>query len=212
MGVLMPTSGMATFTEQHMEDKAADARRLSDLDLAQLVSEIGRDCMSFAKFCTRYRPYITEARDRFKQPGRRVPVEGNPTWGKFISQTFGVTDRYVRLLLQEPSRPKRKSAPSQSPSASATSNLTETQQSIVEQVENHDGTRQVSLLLTDRQFERLKQAEKGLRPLLKARDRWTAADTYYEAIVAYAIYRDLNLDSENDTTETEEAGNEKATA
>ena len=30
MGVLMPASGMATFTHEHMEDKAADARRLSN--------------------------------------------------------------------------------------------------------------------------------------------------------------------------------------
>jgi hypothetical protein len=25
-------------------------------------------------------PYLREARDRFSQPGRRVPVAGNPTW------------------------------------------------------------------------------------------------------------------------------------
>ena len=210
--VLMPVSGMATFTLGNVADKAGDAKVRSDLDLAQIVSGIGQTSRRFSEFCTIYRPYILEARDRFKQKSRRVPVEGNPTWTEFVKQTFGVTVRYVRLLLQEHSRPDRKSATSKSPSASATSNLTGTERSTAEEIDNHDGTHLIALYLEDKKYNRLKRAEEGLRPLLKTRDRWTATDTYYEAIVAYAICQDVNLDGENHTTETEEAGNEKATA
>ncbi len=52
---------------------------------------------------------VREARERFSQPGRRLPIEGKPTWGTWTKNTLGVTDRYVRQLLSGgASKPKPK--------------------------------------------------------------------------------------------------------
>jgi hypothetical protein len=45
--------------------------------------------------------YIAEARKRFAQPGRRVPVAGKPTWCEWIETNLGISDRHVRRLLAE---------------------------------------------------------------------------------------------------------------
>lgn len=48
-------------------------------------------------------PYLREARRRWAQPGRRVPVPGRPTWTQWITQNLHVTPRRVQQLLSEPS-------------------------------------------------------------------------------------------------------------
>src|SRR5271169_5593166 len=55
------------------EDKAQHARSLSDADLLARVEDNFRNWRENL-------PYLREARDRFAQPGRRVPVPGTPTW------------------------------------------------------------------------------------------------------------------------------------
>ena len=47
-------------------------------------------------------PYLREARERFAQQGRRVPVPGKPTWREWIEQNLGVTVRRVNQLLRMP--------------------------------------------------------------------------------------------------------------
>jgi site-specific DNA-adenine methylase len=44
-------------------------------------------------------PYLAEARRRFAQPGRRVPVPGRPTWGEWVRENLGISDRHARRLL-----------------------------------------------------------------------------------------------------------------
>ena len=51
-------------------------------------------------------PYLMEARERFGQPGRRVPVKGNPTWTEFCEEQLGVGVRNVQKLLAEGKNPK----------------------------------------------------------------------------------------------------------
>jgi hypothetical protein len=46
--------------------------------------------------------YIREARNRFAQPGRRVPIAGRPTFTQWIKQNLGISDRHVRRLLAAP--------------------------------------------------------------------------------------------------------------
>lgn len=64
-------------------------------------------------------PYLREARARYAHPGRRVPVSGEPTFGEWIRQNLGVSDRHVRRLLaavKEPtdfSRGESEQAPKQ---------------------------------------------------------------------------------------------------
>lgn len=48
-------------------------------------------------------PYLREARRRWAQPGRRVPVPGRPSWSEWITQGLHVTPRRVQQLLSEPS-------------------------------------------------------------------------------------------------------------
>lgn len=47
-------------------------------------------------------PFLREARRRWAQPGRRVPVPGRPTWTQWITQNLHVTPRRVQQLLREP--------------------------------------------------------------------------------------------------------------
>lgn len=48
-------------------------------------------------------PYLREARRRWAQPGRQVPVPGRPCWSEWIKQNLHVSPRRVQQLLSEPS-------------------------------------------------------------------------------------------------------------
>jgi hypothetical protein len=44
---------------------------------------------------------FTEARTMFAAQGRRVPVEGKPTWNEWLKQNLPCSDRYVRKILAD---------------------------------------------------------------------------------------------------------------
>lgn len=71
-------------------------KTLSD---AELVDK----CVQGFKKLRELIPYLREARRRWAQPGRRVPVPGRPTWTQWITQNLHVTPRRVQQLLSEPS-------------------------------------------------------------------------------------------------------------
>jgi hypothetical protein len=72
------------------------ARTLSD---AELVDR----CIQGFRRLRELIPYLREARRRWAQPGRRVPVPGRPCWTEWITQNLRVTPRRVQQLLNEPS-------------------------------------------------------------------------------------------------------------
>ena len=78
-------------------DKAAHAASLTDQQLVEHVQSklrpVGQTLMSNIA-------YIREARNRFAQPGRRVPTAGRPTFTQWIRENLGISDRHVRRLLQ----------------------------------------------------------------------------------------------------------------
>jgi hypothetical protein len=74
------------------EDKEQHAKSLSDADLLAKVEDTFRNWRENI-------PYIREARDRFAQPGRRIPVLGNPTWTEWVERHLGVGIRRVQQLL-----------------------------------------------------------------------------------------------------------------
>src|SRR5208283_395674 len=78
-------------------DKKSHAEQLSDEELIEHVQSklrpVGQTLMSNIA-------YIREARNRFAQPGRRVPVAGRPTFTRWIRENLGISDRHVRRLLQ----------------------------------------------------------------------------------------------------------------
>jgi hypothetical protein len=78
--------------------KPADdfVRTLSDAELLD-------KCVQGFKRLKELIPYLREARRRWAQPGRRVPVPGRPSWTEWITQNLHVTPRRVQQLLNEPS-------------------------------------------------------------------------------------------------------------
>ena len=74
------------------------AKKLSD-------SELVDRCVQGFRKLKEIAPYLREARDRFSQPGRRVPVLGNPTWTEWVEANLGVTVRRVQQLLSEATEP-----------------------------------------------------------------------------------------------------------
>lgn len=51
-------------------------------------------------------PYLRGARGRLAQPGRRVPVPGNPTWTEWVQTNLHVTVRCVQQLLSTRAEPR----------------------------------------------------------------------------------------------------------
>jgi hypothetical protein len=47
-------------------------------------------------------PYLRVARDRFAAPGKRLPVEGQPTWSQWVKMNLHVNIRTVQRWLAPP--------------------------------------------------------------------------------------------------------------
>jgi hypothetical protein len=80
---------------QHLLTATDPVRTLSDAELLE-------KCVQGFKKLRELIPYLREARRRWAQPGRRVPVPGRPSWTEWITQNLHVTPRRVRQLLSEP--------------------------------------------------------------------------------------------------------------
>jgi hypothetical protein len=85
----------STFTLPEF-DTATHAARLSDQELIQHIQNklrpVGQTLMNNIA-------YLREARNRFAQPGQRVPIAGRPTFTQWIKENLGISDRHVRRLL-----------------------------------------------------------------------------------------------------------------
>jgi hypothetical protein len=90
---LLPQKRTPDFQTKPAEDFV---RMLSD---AELVDK----CIQGFKKLRELIPYLREARRRWAQPGRRVPVPGRPCWTEWITQNLHVTPRRVQQLLNQPS-------------------------------------------------------------------------------------------------------------
>jgi DNA (cytosine-5)-methyltransferase 1 len=80
-------------------DPETVAKALSD-------SELVEKCVQGFRTLREIAPFLREARDRFAQPGRRVPVPGNPTWTEWVEANLRVTVRRVQQLLSEGAEPR----------------------------------------------------------------------------------------------------------
>jgi hypothetical protein len=77
-------------------DKQAHAASMTDQELVQHVQNTLRP---LGHTLLTNLAYIREARNRFAQPGRRVPIGGRPTFTQWIKENLGISDRHVRRLL-----------------------------------------------------------------------------------------------------------------
>jgi DNA (cytosine-5)-methyltransferase 1 len=75
------------------------AKALSD-------SELVERCVQGFRKLNEIVPYLREARERFAQQGRRVPVAGSPTWTEWVEANLHVTVRRVQQLLSEGVEPR----------------------------------------------------------------------------------------------------------
>lgn len=113
--VLLGTGPRPEVVPVSYDDQKKHAANLSDKQLCDLLERT----FAPAKRAVAYNlPYLAEARSRFMQRGRRVPIPGQPSWSEWISNNLGISDRHVRRLLAkyrieigqqpvaEPSKPK----------------------------------------------------------------------------------------------------------
>jgi len=91
-----------------MVDALPAAELVHPEDLAKTLSdsELVEKCVQGFRDLREAIPYLREARDRFAQPGRRVPVPGNPTWTEWVQMNLHVTVRRVQQLLTEGAQPR----------------------------------------------------------------------------------------------------------
>lgn len=90
---MLPQKSTSEFQDQPADDFV---RALSDAELLD-------KCVQGFRRLRDLIPYLREARRRWAQPGRRVPVPGRPSWSEWITQNLRVTPRRVQQLLSEPS-------------------------------------------------------------------------------------------------------------
>src|SRR5271157_1736094 len=77
-------------------DKQAHAESMTD---QELVEHLQNKLRPVGQTLLTNIAYIREARNRFAQPGRRVPTAGRPTFTQWIKENLGISDRHVRRLL-----------------------------------------------------------------------------------------------------------------
>jgi C-5 cytosine-specific DNA methylase len=91
-----------------MVDALPTAELVHPEDLAKALSdsELVEKCVQGFRDLREAIPYLREARERFAQPGRRVPVPGNPTWTEWVQTNLHVTVRRVQQLLSDGAEPR----------------------------------------------------------------------------------------------------------
>ena len=87
--------------------KLTYAQRIADVkgrplhERLLLLKSVGSICKNAIQVVREFRPIIEVCRDELSQPGRRVPIEGKPTWTEFIHETLGFTARRMQQLLSD---------------------------------------------------------------------------------------------------------------
>jgi DNA (cytosine-5)-methyltransferase 1 len=91
------------FVDSLPEGHVAHFLPAEDLTTTLSDTELAQKCVEGFRKLRELIPYLREARRRWAQPGRRVPVPGRPCWTEWVTQNLHVTPRRVQQLLNEPS-------------------------------------------------------------------------------------------------------------
>ncbi len=95
-------------TAQHVMPRPDPAQHAKMLDDEELIERCVQGFCELREII----PYLREARARWAQPGRRVPVPGKPTWTEWVETNLHVTVRRVQQLLSAGTKPREIISPS----------------------------------------------------------------------------------------------------
>lgn len=83
------------------DQKIEDLKKRTVEDRLRLLRVLGGVCRNAVQLVREFRPLIEVLREEFSQPGRRLPLEGRPSWTEFVRTTFGFTPRRIQQLLAD---------------------------------------------------------------------------------------------------------------
>jgi hypothetical protein len=81
------------------DQKVEDVKKRSLEDRLRLFQTMGVVYKNATQVVREFFPLVMVLRDEFSQPGRRIPIQGRPTWTEFVRSTFGFSVRYMQQLL-----------------------------------------------------------------------------------------------------------------
>lgn len=93
------------------DEKVADAKQRPIADLVQMLQTLGGTFKNAIQLVREFLPLLEACRDELSQPGRRVPLDGRPTWTEFVTTTFGFSVRRMQQLLSDGNQSPRSSQP-----------------------------------------------------------------------------------------------------
>jgi hypothetical protein len=91
-----------------LSEHALSPELTGNKELIQISQGSAKNWGTFAKHIGPFKPYISELRSRFAKRGKRLPIDGGPTWAEFVKATWGVSDRYLRMVLNGETATKSK--------------------------------------------------------------------------------------------------------
>jgi hypothetical protein len=95
------------------EQKVTDAMKRPLEGRLRLLQSVGGICKNAIQVVQDFRPLIEVCRNELSQPGCRIPLDGRPTWTKFIPSVFGFSARRMQQLLAGGSASEKSSIPRQ---------------------------------------------------------------------------------------------------
>src|SRR5215472_3721866 len=93
------------------DERVADAKQRPLPDRLQILQSVGSLCKNAIQLVREFLSLLEACCDELSQPGRRVPVEGKPTWTEFVTTTFGFSARRIQQLLADGSQSRPSSKP-----------------------------------------------------------------------------------------------------
>jgi hypothetical protein len=85
-----------------VDDGLRDFQNMDDKELIEKVQHVAKKYKTFNEYFRIYAPAIKTLHKKYAKKGQRLPIEGKPTWDKFVKDNFDITARHLRNLLNPP--------------------------------------------------------------------------------------------------------------
>jgi hypothetical protein len=82
----------------HLEEHELNPHTMGEPEVIAVVQREGSKCKHFKQTFELIAEHVHVLRKRYAKKGKRLPLPGKPTWADFVKDTFGITDRYLRML------------------------------------------------------------------------------------------------------------------